>query len=51
MLNLLSVIYLNLLSFSPKLCPLKLSFSSVAVNGKRQATSLFGNVFRTDYVS
>ena len=51
MLNLLSVIYLNLLSFSPKLCSLKFSFSSVAVNGKRQATSLFGNVFRTDYVS
>ena len=51
MLSLLSDIYLNLLSFSPELCPLKFSFSSVAVNGKRQATSLFGYVFRTDYVS
>ena len=51
MLNLLSDIYLNLLSFSPELCPLKFSFSSVAVNRKRQAASLFGYVFRIDYVS
>ena len=51
MLSLLSNIYLNLLSFPPKLCPLKFSFSSVVVNGERQATSLFGNVFRIDYVS
>ena len=51
MLSLLSNIYLNPLSFPPKLCPLKFSFSSVVVNGERQATSFFGNVFRTDYVS
>ena len=51
MLSLLSDIYLNLLSFSTKLCLVKFSFSSVAVNGKRQGTIVPGNVFQTDYVS